>query len=251
MVLNEGERLEPLGNGVEVIVSKRHLFWTDTILLASFSSPKKNDLACDLGCGCGTVPLLWCRKPETTPKKTLGIEIQHEAYSMAQRSVEHNNLGEKISLLNADLRKLDGLVPFGTFSLVVCNPPYKAEGTGIVNPDSSLKTARHESECTADDIAACASRLLQFGGRFCLCQRPERLPDITEALRKYNIEPKRLRFVQLNSKKAPKLLLIEGRRGGKKGGLRVEPALLLEDDSGGCSREMLEIYGSFAYGYEK
>ncbi|MDY2782771.1 MAG: methyltransferase, partial [Candidatus Pseudoruminococcus sp.] len=84
-----------------------------------------------------------------------------------------------------------------------------------------------------------------------ICQRPERLPDITEAMRKYNIEPKRLRFVQLNTKKTPKLLLIEGRRGGNKGGLKVEPTLLLEDDFGKCSQEMLEIYGSFAHGYQK
>lgn len=250
-MLLDGEKLEPLGNGIKVIVSKRHIFWTDTVLLASFAKPKKNDLACDLGCGCGTIPLIWCRTPETAPKKIFGIEIQYEAYDMALRSVEYNKLVDKINILNADLKKLNGIVPAGVFNLVVCNPPYKAEGTGIVNPDSSLKAARHESECTIDDICACAARLLQFGGRFCICQRPERLPDITEAMRKYNIEPKRLRFVQLNTKKAPKLLLIEGRRGGNRGGLMLEPTLLLEDENGNCSQEMLEIYGSFAEGHKK
>ena len=250
-MLLEGEKFEPLGSGIEVIVSKRHIFWTDTILLANFAKPKKSDRACDLGCGCGTIPLIWCRESATTPENILGVEIQKEAYDMACRSVEHNKLKDKINIINADLRNLNGITPFGIYNLVVCNPPYKAEGTGIVNPDSSLKAARHESECTIDDITACASKLLQFGGRFCICQRPERLPDITEAMRKYNIEPKRLRFVQLNTKKTPKLLLIEGRRGGNKGGLKLEPTLLLEDDFGNCSQEMLEIYGSFAYGHQK
>lgn len=250
-MLLDGEKLEPLGNGIEVIVSKRHIFWTDTVLLANFAKPKRSDIACDLGCGCGTIPLIWCRDSVTAPKSILGIEIQQEAYDMAIRSVEHNHLGDKINIINADLRNLNGIAPLGVFNLVVCNPPYKAEGTGIVNPDDSLKTARHESECTIDDITACASRLLQFGGRFCICQRPERLPDIMEAMRKYNIEPKRLRFVQLNTQKAPKLLLIEGRRSGNKGSLKVESTLLLEDDNGKCSKEMLEIYGSFADGHGK
>lgn len=250
-MLLDGEKFEPLGSGIEVIVSKKHIFWTDTVLLANFAKPKKSDLACDLGCGCGTIPLIWCRDSATTPKNTLGIEIQQEAYDMAIRSVEHNNLGDKINIVNTDLRNLNGIAPAGVFNLVVCNPPYKAEGTGIVNPDDSLKAARHESKCTIDDITACASRLLQFGGRFCICQRPERLTDIIEAMRKYNIEPKRLRFVQLNTQKAPKLLLIEGRRSGNKGSLKVEPTLFLEDDNGKCSKEMIEIYGSFADGHEK
>lgn len=248
MLLN-GEKLEPLGSGVEVIVTKRHLFWTDTILLANFANPRKNDIACDLGCGCGTIPLIWSR--EVLPKSVFAVEIQYEAFDMARRSVIHNNLEDRISVINADLRNLEGKVPAGEFNLVVCNPPYKAEGTGIVNPNNSLKITRHESNCTIDDIIASASRLLQFGGRLCICQRPERLPDITEAMRKYKIEPKRLRFVQLNTNKPPKLLLIEGRRGGNRGGLKVENTLFLEDENGKCSSEMLKIYGSFADGHKK
>lgn len=248
-MLLDGERLEPLGSGIEVIVSKRHVFWTDTVLLANFTQPKKNDTACDLGCGCGTIPLIWSR--DILPKSVLAVEIQTEAYDMARRSVIHNGLEDKISVVNADLRNLKGIAPAAEFSLVVCNPPYKAEGTGIVNPDNSLKAARHECECTINDIVACACTLLRFGGRLCLCQRPERLPDIIEAMRKYKIEPKRLRFVQLNANKPPKLFMIEGRRGGKPGGLKVENTLFLQDENGKCSKEMLKIYGSFAEGHEK
>ena len=139
-MLLEGEKFEPLGSGIEVIVSKRHIFWTDTILLANFAKPKKSDLACDLGCGCGTIPLIWCRESATTPENILGVEIQQEAYDMACRSVEHNKLKDKINIINADLRNLNGITPFGIYNLVVCNPPYKAEGTGIVNHDSEIQT---------------------------------------------------------------------------------------------------------------
>ncbi|MFR5050551.1 MAG: hypothetical protein ACLTCP_04030 [Ruminococcus bicirculans (ex Wegman et al. 2014)] len=39
---------------------------------------------------------------------------------------------------------------------------------------------------------------LKFGGRLCICNRPERLCDIMTAMRASGIEPKRLRTVHKN-----------------------------------------------------
>ena len=47
--LNEGERIDPLGGGYSIVVSKDHIFGTDAVLLADFSKIRKNDTACDLG----------------------------------------------------------------------------------------------------------------------------------------------------------------------------------------------------------
>lgn len=82
-----------------------------------------------------------------------------------------------------------------------------------------------------------------------MCQRPERLSDVISSMRAHNIEPKRLRFVQQRPGKAPKLFLIEGRRGGKPGGLIVEPVLLIEGENGDFSEEMIKIYGEYKEGY--
>ena len=245
-VLKDGEKLEPLGNGIKIIVSGEHKFWTDTVLLANFAMPKKNDKACDLGTGCGAIPLIWSRN--NIPKYVTAVEIQENACSMLERSIELNKI-ENISVINADLRELDGLVKYSSYDMVVCNPPYKAVGTGIVNPDDSLKIARHESDCTMGDIIQTASRLLNFSGKLCMCQRPERLSDVITLMRKFNIEPKRLRFVQQRLNKAPKLFLIEGRRGGNPNGLIVEPVLFIEKDGGEFSDEMIEIYGAYKEGY--
>lgn len=242
-MLKDDEHFEPLGGGFEVIVSKEHGFWTDTILLADFAKPKKNDIACDLGTGCGTIPFIWCKNGMT--QSITAVEIQQNAVDMAWRSVKHNDLDKKVSIINADLKKLNGVVPASAFDLVVCNPPYKAAGTGIQNPSTAMSTARHENACTIDNITACAARLLKFSGRFCLCQRPERLADVLVSMRKNKLEPKRLRFVQQNPDKKPKLFLVEGRRSGKPGGLIVEPVLLIENESGGISQEMLNIYGDY------
>ena len=99
-------------------------------------------------------------------------------------------------------------MPFGCFELVACNPPYKSDGSGIKNPDGEKLLARHEESCTIDDVTEAARNLLQFGGRFVMCQRPERLTDVLGSMRKNDLEPKRLRFVQQREGKAPKLYVV-------------------------------------------
>ncbi len=245
-MLKDGEKWEPLGNGIKIIVSDEHKFWTDTVLLANFAMPKKNDKVCDLGTGCGAIPLIWSR--ERVPKSVTAVEIQENACSMLERSIALNRI-ENITVIHADLRELDGLVQYSSYDMVVCNPPYKAAGSGIVNPENSHKIARHECSCTMEDIIHTASRLLNYSGKLCMCQRPERLCDVMTAMRKYDIEPKRLRFVQQRPTKAPKLFLMEGRRGGKPNGLMVEPVLFIEKEGGAFSDEMLQIYGAYKEGY--
>ena len=243
---------EPLGAGVEVCVSDTHHFTTDTILLANFAAPKKSDTAVDLGTGCGTIPLLWAR--EDLPASVVGVDIQQEAIDLLTQSVSLNTehgikAASRITPMLCDIKALESRLPLGTYSLVVCNPPYKLPGSGIENPDKAKRIANHEVALTLDDICRIASRLLQFSGRFCLCQRPERLSDILECMRRYKIEPKRLRMVQGRIKKAPKLVLVEGRRGANTGFLQVEPALIIENDDGSFTDEMTAIYGSYKEGY--
>ena len=243
ILLKENETIQPLGNGIQIIVSRQHPFFTDTILLADFSKPKKSETAVELGTGCATIPLLWNR--ENPHKHTYAVEIQENAVDMAKRSVEMNALEDKITVIHGDLRNLKGKLPIQNCDVVVCNPPYKPIGTGIVSTDTAHAIVRHESDCTIEDVIQTASKLLRFGGRFCLCLRPERLTDTIVAMRTYAIEPKRLRMVQQRQNKPPKLFLIEGRRGGSSGGLNVMPTLFIEDETGNFSNEMTAIYGAY------
>lgn len=245
-ILLEGEHFEPLGNGVKIIVNKEYRFSTDTVLLANFSKPRKNDIACELGSGCGPIPLIWAR--DNVPKLVSAVEIQEKACDLFKRSIKANGFEEKVQVINRDLRELKGVLSFGSYNLVVSNPPYKLMGTGILNPAESDLIARHEYGCSLEDITEAAKNLLQFGGRFCICQRPERLTDVLQAMRNSDLEPKRLRFVQQREKKEPKLFLAEGRRGGKKGFMQVMPTLYIEDETGDFSQEMKDIYGCYKNG---
>lgn len=242
------ESLEPLWPGISVIVSPRHTFNTDTILLAWYASPRHKDRCADLGTGCGTIPLLW--QGRYAPRQIAAVELQQEAVSMARRSVAYNQLEPNITVLQRDLRQL-ALHPdpdLQNLDLVACNPPYQQSGTGILNPDGQKQCARHETSCTLQDVCQAAARMLKYGGRFVLCQRPQRLCDVLHEFRAAKIEPKRLRFVQQNPQKPPSLFLIQGKKGAKPG-LVAESVLLVEQAPGRFSQEMLEIYGSYKEGH--
>ena len=243
-MLLEGEHLEPLSRSISVIVSREHHFTTDTILLAAFSMPKSGDRCVDFGSGCGTIPFLWCSR--ANPQKVYAVELQDSACSMAKRSVVLNGWEQRIEVCHQDLREFaeqKGL----ELDVVACNPPYKADGAGLQNPEEAKRLARHECSCTLEEIIAAAARVLRWGGKFFLCQRPERLCDVMLAMRNHGLEPKRLQCVHPREHTEPNLFLIEGRRGGKPG-MRIEPPLLLEE-GGKLSQRMAEIYGDYKEGH--
>ena len=243
-------RTEPLGNGIEIYVSDAHHFTTDTILLANFAAVRNGERVTELGSGCGTIPLLIIR--DCTPGSVNALEIQVEAVDLLKESLalnlsRGNTAASAIKPILGDIKNIRDILPAGEQDVVICNPPYKLSGSGLTNPDKAKETARHESECTLDDICEAARWLLRFGGRFVLCQRPERLTDVLSCMREHDLEPKRLRFVQGRLSKAPKLFLVEAKRGAKPGYMDVLPALIIEDENG-FTAEMKSIYGIYKEG---
>lgn len=235
--------LEKLGDNIEICVTSDHKFGTDAFLLSNFAQVKRKEIACDIGTGCGIIPLLWFRKIEDAPKLAYGIDIQEKAIKQLLMSIDKNSLSDRIKAIHADLKDIEAiseLITLGSLDIVTCNPPYKASEAGILSELTSEQIARHEVLCNIDDVCKTASKLLRFGGRLCICQRPERLCDVLFAMRQNSIEPKRLRFVQQRASTAPWLFLIEGKKGSKPF-LNVLSPLIIEGENG-FSRELLDIY---------
>lgn len=222
-------------------ITREHRFGTDAFLLAHFSSVRRGDRACDLCSGCGIIPVLLLRG-EHHPDVVYAVELLEQPIAQIELTVRENALENSLIPIHRDLRELAGEIPPGSIDLVTCNPPYYRPGTGAPAQTSHRLAARHEVACDLPAIAKSAARLLRYGGRFCLCGRPQRLPDAMEALRNAGLEPKRLRLVQKHTDTPPWLFLLEGRKGGKPS-LRVDAPLLMENPGGGFTREVLEIYG--------
>ncbi|MBQ3136423.1 MAG: methyltransferase [Clostridia bacterium] len=231
---------------MEIVVSSAHTFGTDAILLSNFASIKRKDIACDMGTGCGIIPLIWC-KAETN--RIYAIDIQPKAIEQVKKSIEHNSLGERIIPVNCDLRSVKGVLPEGNFDLVTMNPPYKPVGTGIESVSEAERIARHEITCTVDDAVAAAAKLLKYGGRFCMCHRPERISDIIVSMRSGGVEVKKLRFVKQTEGKAPWLVLVEGKKGGKSG-VAVMPDLIMKNSDGTNTDEFRSMFGDYMDGHQ-
>ncbi len=242
--MEQSLRKEPLGKGFFVYVTDHHTFGTDAVILSHFANAGKRDKMVDLGTGCGIIPLLMLR--EGMLQSAIGVDISDEATAIAAKTVAHQNI-ENFKIINSNLTDLKGKVELGSNTLVTCNPPYKAPNGGIKNPDRVVQVARHETECTLEDIVSVGARLLQTGGRLCMCHRPERLSELMGLMSKYKAEPKRLRLVAQRKGEEPWLVLVEGRRSGKIG-LRIEPTLYIEEN-GELSKEMIDIYGSYKEAY--
>ncbi|MBQ5901982.1 MAG: methyltransferase [Clostridia bacterium] len=235
------EKLQYLGQKMKIYVSEIHRYGTDAVLLADFSMPKNGDKACDFGTGCGIIPLMW--RLNGSNCDITAVDISRDACLLAEKSVSENGLKD-IKIINGDLRNPKTVEGSGVFDVVSMNPPYKAATDGVMSENSERRTARHEVECTIEDLCAAAARLLRFGGKLCICQRPERLADIICAMRAAKIEPKRLRLVCQRRGGVPKLILVEGRLGSKSG-LAHMPPLYIENDDGGVSDEIARIYGEY------
>lgn len=240
VALEPGDRLDDLIiNDLKIIQrDDQFRFSLDAILLAHFATVRPHTVAVDLGTGTGVIALLLAVRGAT---QVTGVEISPVMAELAARSVKMNQLAGRISIQNADLRNLRGQLPAGVFDLVVSNPPYRSMGKGFLNPNDKVAMARHEVTATLAEVVAAARYLMKYRGRFAMVHLPERIPEILEALRRSDIEPKRLRLVHSSIDKKPNMVLVEGVRGAKSG-LEVLPPLIIYDSKGNYCPEILAWY---------
>ena len=240
MKLLKYERLDDLKrDGLFIIQDTRGFcFGTDAVLLSDFASVSKNDLVLDLCTGNGIIPLLIHARCKTA--RICAIEILKEVADMAKRSIEFNNI-DCIDIVNGDLKESAKIFGYEKFDVVTCNPPYEKTGAGAESPTDIKAAARHELFCTLDDVIKNSCDVLKFGGKLCMVHRANRLADVLCTMRKYSLEPKRLRLVAPSEGKEPNLFLIEGAKGGG-AFMRIMPTLYIYDNNGNYSHEIDMIY---------
>ena len=239
--MRPGERLDDLQlDGLKLIQRPDAFrFGTDSVLLADFAAPRKNDRAIDLGCGTGAVALLMAGHQPALAVD--GVEIQPEIADMARRSVLLNDLDDRVRVFEGDMRDSWRALGAGRYTLAVCNPPYGRSGAALESRSETKRLARHEGDLTPDDIARAAAMLLKNGGRFCAIYPAPRAYELMRAMDGAGIAPKRVRTVHGVAGRVPKFVLLEGvKQGGE--GLHWLPPLVLRDADGGFTAEWHRIY---------
>ncbi|MGM9643120.1 MAG: tRNA1(Val) (adenine(37)-N6)-methyltransferase [Eubacteriales bacterium] len=225
ILLSENETIIEVGDRVRMISNGKGLPWgTDSYLLAA--RLRKSKKACELGCGTGVVSLLAAAFDKFD--HITALEIEPQSAAIAERNVALNSLSDKITVKNIDIRDADTELPVGSFDCVFSNPPYFAH-PGPESADAIRQSARHEMHGGIGDFCRTAARLLKFGGTFVVVYRPDRLPDLFEALRAARLEPKKLCTVYADTKSKPAFVLVEAKFGGAPL-LECEPPLFLYTD---------------------
>ena len=214
-------------------------FSLDTVLLANFCTITKDvKKIVDFGTNNAAIPLILSRR---TNKPIIGVEIQKEAVELAKKNITLNNLDDQIEIVHSDIKEfVNDSIKVG---LVVCNPPFfKVDEDSNLNDNEFLTIARHEIKINLEEIIKSAAKILDNRGKFAMVHRPQRMIEILNLMQKYDIEPKRIKFVYPKYNKESHILLVEGIYKGKKG-LKIEPPLYAHNDDGSYSDEVKKVFG--------
>lgn len=215
-------------------------FSLDSVLLPNFVTINKNiNKILDIGCGNAPIPLILSTK---TDAKIIGVEIQKEVYDLAIESIKLNKLENQIKIINQDINEFYNFEETDSYDIITCNPPFfKYIKTSNINKNDYKTIARHEVKLNLDNIFNIAKKLLKNNGVIAIVHRPERLVEIIEAMKKNNIEPKRVRFVYPKKNMEANILLIEGSKNGKPG-LKILPPLYSHEDNGEYTEEIKKYF---------
>ena len=215
-------------------------FSLDSVLLPNFVTLNKNiKNILDIGCGNAPIPLILSTK---TSALITGVEIQKDVYDLAVKSVKINNLENQINIINADINELYNKFETESFDVITCNPPFfKVSEQSNLNKSDYKTIARHEVKLNLDDIFKISKKLLKNNGYVAIVHRPERLLDILESMKKYNIEPKKIQFIYPKTNMEANILLVEGKKNGNKG-LKILPPIYTHLENGEYTEQIKKYF---------
>lgn len=183
----------------------------DPVLLAAAVPARPGQSVLELGCGAGAAIL--CLGTRVPGMRLTGVELQPEYADLARRNADLND--QTLQVIQADLTDLPDDLRQRQFDHVIANPPYFRAGAHTGAADLGRQTALGGETPLKDWIAVAAKRLTPRGYLHVI-QRTDRLPEMLNACtgRLGSVEVLPLAARQ---SRAPDLILMRARKGGKAG----------------------------------
>lgn len=208
-------------------------------MIPRFCVLKNNMKIIDFCTGNAPIPMILST---LTDSNIIGVELQKEIYNLAVQSIKINNLEDRITLLNMNVLDIFNVYETDSFDLITCNPPYfRVNEFSNLNNNMIKSMARHEIEIKLEDICRISKKLLKNNGSLVLVHRTDRLSEIINMLLKYNLQPKRIRFLYPKELENSNLVLIDARKNGNIG-LKVLPPLICHNMDGSYTKEVLDMF---------
>jgi len=225
------------------IIQRKDLFRfsLDSLLLGDFVkiNPRANKIV-DFGTGLGPVPLYLTLK---TDKSIVGIDIQEEAVKLAKKSVLLNKKENQVEIINTDINDILRYFQPSSIDIITVNPPFfKYHNPALTNDLDSLTISRHEVKIDLEGVIIAARKIISNGGSLFMIHRAARIEEVILLFNKYNFAIKRMRFVHTKSDKEAMMVLVEARFNGKTGDIKVETPLVVYNESGDYTKEILKIF---------
>jgi tRNA1Val (adenine37-N6)-methyltransferase len=226
---------------IRIFQSKKgYRFSIDAILLEQFIAARRSSTGIELGTGSGIVSILLANR--LSDIQLTAVELQKSLADMAKRNVMINDLGDRIEILQHNIKELKEMYSTNSFNFAYANPPFRKPKTGRMSHDKERAIARHEIEISLRELVETASYLLKHSGRLYLIYHPFRLVELVALMKESRLEPKRMRFVHSKKNDEAKMVLIEAAKGSGTW-LKIEPPLYLYKRGRTYSNEVRGMLG--------
>ncbi len=192
----------------------------DPVLLAAAVPAVAGQDVLELGCGAGAAIL--CLGARVEGLNLTGVELQTDYAALARRNADENGL--VLEVFEADLRALPADLRQRHWHHILMNPPYFDRGASTASADGGRDLALGGNTPLADWIDV-AARRLRPKGTLTMIQRIERLPEALAAC-EGRIGSIIVRSLSPRENRAPKLFLLQARKGGR-AGFHLAPPLVL------------------------
>ena len=186
----------------------------DAILLSEFIKKyfntkyknKEKKTILEIGAGQGIITLLLSKIEIFS--KIFAVEIQKDIFEILKKNIKINNLEEKITSINEDIKTIKG-----EYDFIFSNPPYKKINSGKLPENEAEQISKYEILLTLEELFYEIKRLLKNYGEFFVIVPDDRLNDVFRYIYANNMN---ILSIEINKYKKLNLIIVHGKKGGKR-----------------------------------
>ena len=186
----------------------------DAILLSEFIKKyfntkyknKEKKTILEIGAGQGIITLLLSKIEIFS--KIFAVEIQKDIFKILKKNIKINNLEEKITSINEDIKTIKG-----EYDFIFSNPPYKKINSGKLPENEAEQISKYEILLTLEELFYEIKRLLKNYGEFFVIVPDDRLNDVFRYIYANNMN---ILSIEINKYKKLNLVIVHGKKGGKR-----------------------------------
>jgi len=217
-----------------------HRVGHDAMLLAAATAARPGDRVVDLGAGVGAAGLAVAKRVAAI--RLALVEIDGRLADIARGNAASNAIAADTIVLDvtsgADAFAAVGLSP-DTVDVVLMNPPFNDAARHRASPDRARQAAHVAGADTLESWTRAARRILRSGGLLTMIWRADALAEVLAALGR-GFGSLVVLPVHPDATSPAIRVLVRAEKGGK-APTRIQPALILNDESGRPFRQVQDI----------